>query len=363
MPNLQLVSYIKSQLAQGFTKEQLIPPLQQAGWSQADIEQAFSSIEGETLTIQATASQSRGDNENKPKLPGVFALLANAWGIYQKIWKTYLAVLFLPLLTLLILLIIFLGLLLLTQRLDKETVSSIFINRPFISTILFLATFLVITFISTLVQIAMTLTFVEHENRLNFKEILKKSARKIFSYIWINLLGSLIIFGGLILFIIPGILFSLWFSMSAFVLLSENVKGMNALLKSKAYVKNYVLALIGRLIALGSIVLPFYILSEIFENINHESSTITIYQLIFTLLSIFIFTPLSLGYSYSIFDCLKKIKPELQTDFEAKTKSKILYLSAGLFGVIVILTVFAAVILLSQSKPAINQCQRCQPYT
>lgn len=62
---------------------------------------------------------------------------------------------------------------------------------------------------------------------------------KFFSYAWIGFLNTLIVLGGMILFVVPGIIFSIWFMFAPFVLVYEETRGMAALLKSKAYVRGY----------------------------------------------------------------------------------------------------------------------------
>jgi uncharacterized membrane protein YesL len=63
--------------------------------------------------------------------------------------------------------------------------------------------------------------------------------KKIPSLIWIAILNFLIILGGFILFIIPGIFWSMWYSYSAYANIIEdgNIKGIEALIASKKLVK------------------------------------------------------------------------------------------------------------------------------
>jgi len=57
------------------------------------------------------------------------------------------------------------------------------------------------------------------------------------SLMWIGFLTSFIIGGGFMLFIIPGIIFMAWFFFAQFILIKEDVNGMDALLKSREYVR------------------------------------------------------------------------------------------------------------------------------
>jgi len=53
------------------------------------------------------------------------------------------------------------------------------------------------------------------------------------SIVWVDILTSIIIIIGFILFIIPGILFSIWYAFALMVLILENKKGMQALKQSR----------------------------------------------------------------------------------------------------------------------------------
>jgi len=55
--------------------------------------------------------------------------------------------------------------------------------------------------------------------------------------LWVIILTSLSVFGGLLLFIIPGIIFSIWFFFSVYARVLDNQKGTNALAWSKRLVQ------------------------------------------------------------------------------------------------------------------------------
>jgi len=55
--------------------------------------------------------------------------------------------------------------------------------------------------------------------------------------IWVGLLAGFVGAGGFLLFVIPGIVFTVWFCFAQFVLVREDLRGMDALLKSREYVR------------------------------------------------------------------------------------------------------------------------------
>jgi len=75
------------------------------------------------------------------------------------------------------------------------------------------------------------------DDRLAFGEALEKGPALILPLIWVGFLSGFIITGGLFLFVIPGIIFMVWFFFAQFILVKEDVRGMKALLKSREYVR------------------------------------------------------------------------------------------------------------------------------
>lgn len=93
----------------------------------------------------------------------------------------------------------------------------------------------------------------EGSNEASPWEFFKKGWANMGSFAWVAFLAGLVMFGGFILFIIPGIIFSIWFSQSLYVFIFEGTKGSEALKKSKALAKGYFWPLLGRFLVLGII--------------------------------------------------------------------------------------------------------------
>lgn len=74
------------------------------------------------------------------------------------------------------------------------------------------------------------------DDQLGFADALEKGSEIILPLIWVGTLSGFIIAGGFFLFIIPGVIFMVWFFFAQFILVKEDVHGMNALLKSREYV-------------------------------------------------------------------------------------------------------------------------------
>lgn len=75
------------------------------------------------------------------------------------------------------------------------------------------------------------------DESLDIRTALQRGWSRIWAFAWVFTLTGFIVTGGFLLLIIPGIIFSVWFFLSQFVLAAEDERGMRALLKSKAYMQ------------------------------------------------------------------------------------------------------------------------------
>lgn len=76
------------------------------------------------------------------------------------------------------------------------------------------------------------------ENReVALGESLKASFEKYFPCLWVSILLTVVIFGGCVLLIIPGIIFGIWFLFSTYALILEDKRGAAALKRSKQLVQ------------------------------------------------------------------------------------------------------------------------------
>jgi hypothetical protein len=86
----------------------------------------------------------------------------------------------------------------------------------------------------------------------------------ILPFIWVALLQTALGFGGLFLFLIGSILFSLWVSFAPLVLLDENIHGMRAIVKSRELLRGRTWRMAGYFFILGFV---FWVASLVFSGI------------------------------------------------------------------------------------------------
>lgn len=252
-------------------------------------------------------------------LPGAGKLLSDAFRIYKSRIGVFLGIAAIPTLVSLFYAFLF-------------TVS-----RPFPFSTVLMGGFLIIGIIVSLwAQVALFYAVKERDRKIGIKEALDKGWHKLLSYFWISLLSGFIVAGGLLLFIIPGIILSIYFSLAAYVLVSESKKGTAVLFRSKQLVKGYWWKVFRRLLVLsfvlGLIAVPINIIAEIFDLV-----------FIASIISMLI-APFSVIFVFLIYDNLKQIKNGVPFE-PPKRKTKILWIILGIIGILLIFVIIVASIL------------------
>jgi len=155
---------------------------------------------------------------------------------------------------------------------------------------------------------------------------------KLRPYAWLLVLTSVIVLGATFALVVPGIILSVAFAFSVFVFLFEDVRGMRALARSRAYVRGYWWAVAGRmivftlfvlLIAGGGGALAGFLYGEIIE------------EVVSSILGALV-APLSFLYIFGMYDAFRRMKPEVATTTEHETKW---LRAAGIFGLVGILVI------------------------
>jgi len=83
---------------------------------------------------------------------------------------------------------------------------------------------------------------------IGVRESLRLSREKFPSYLWVAILTILIVSLGSLIFIIPGVLFAVWFIFAPFILVEEDLRGWKALQKSRELVRGRWWPVFGRLL-------------------------------------------------------------------------------------------------------------------
>lgn len=173
-------------------------------------------------------------------------IVSESFQLYKKNWHNflpYMLVIFLP--TLVLSVIGTISLYLSAYIPASNLITNIII-------IIIYAASLVLTIWATIALIR-ALSAGLSEQPLDWKENFKASDHLILPLIIVSIITGLIVLGGSLLFVIPGIIFSIWYSFASFPVIFDGVKGMEALRTSKSLVVGRWWKIALRIIAIGFI--------------------------------------------------------------------------------------------------------------
>lgn len=160
------------------------------------------------------------------------------------------------------------------------------------------------------------------DDQCGIKEAFVKAKPKILAHIWLGVLTAFIVMGGYFLLFVPGVIFAIWFFFAPFVFIEEDVRGMDALLKSKAYVSGKWIAVCIRLIAVWLL-----------------SALVSLIPFVGQLLALFLI-PLCFVYTFLVYRDLKALKGEIP--FHPTKKEKMQFVAVSAFGLVMpVVFVFA----------------------
>jgi len=140
------------------------------------------------------------------------------------------------------------------------------------------------------------------QSDVGIKDALDYGWTRAFGYFGTNFLARIISFIGYIFFIVPGILFSIWFSLAAMVAADQGIYGLEALKTSKRYMKNNI----------GGVLLWTFLFGILVSLVGFILSAIGIIPffgtLFGTLVQFFVIMPISLCFSYLLYERIRDIK-------------------------------------------------------
>ncbi len=175
------------------------------------------------------------------------ALFGGAWRIYRERFPDFLLLFFLTLLPLLVIAGITAALVF-AAGLDSWPNEGSF---PLGGAMLVAPGALVGAFVYTLSF--WTLLILVSDSGLTLSGAVRKALKSLFSYLWVSILFAAAVTAGFVFFIIPGIVFLVWFAFSVFVVAGGEAKGLAALLESRRQVKGRWWMVFWRLLAVWAV--------------------------------------------------------------------------------------------------------------
>ncbi len=273
-------------------------------------------------------------------LPGVGDLLKRTWQVYISRLGTFLGILIIPAVVALFFLLL--------------SVALAFLKPIFI--IFLVIAVIVVVVLNWWSSAAFLYAIKEREQRIGIKESFAKGWPKILSLFWVSLLVGLAGLGGLFLLVVPAIIFTIWFGFAPYVLVSEDLKGLNALFRSRQLVSGYWWGVFARLLILGAIMIVLLVGLHLFSLVLPVFGPIVRFGRL--LFQNFVLIPIFTIYSFLLYEDLRKIKSEIT--FEPPPEgTRVKFVLVCLLGLLLLL--LPAIIIISL-RGAIEKAKEAQTF-
>lgn len=204
----------------------------------------------------------------------------------------------------------------------------------------------IIIFVILFLWAQVSLIYSIVDEKLSIKEAYGKSRTMIWDYVVLSFLVGLVVLGGFVLFIIPGIILSAYLTFSIYALVNEGDKETNALLKSYEYVKGHWWAVFGRILFIALVfMVAIWLIEGFFGLLGLRGSIVKAWT---NVLSLF-FAPLATIYYYLIYKNLKSIRGHF--NLPVKQGKRGLFVGLAIFSFLILVV---AVIAFSKSPCVAN---------
>lgn len=140
------------------------------------------------------------------------------------------------------------------------------------------------------------------------REAYKQTAGRVWPMVGVSILSSLIVVGGLILLIIPGIIFSVWYGMSRYIVVTENLSPVESLKRSRVYVDGFFWPVIIRMLIVLALSFGVSFVSEILSVLISFGSTIV--ADVFSMVVSAVWSLFSIVYGYKLYTALRQAHSE-----------------------------------------------------
>lgn len=177
----------------------------------------------------------------------------------------------------------------------------------FSNLIIYVASFLLAFYFILRAQIA-ALLFIKDDFKGEPKKLFLASRNLFWPYLGLSLLITILVILWSLLLIIPGIIFSIFYSLAVFVFLSEGKLGMKAIRRSYALVKGHFWQLLGRFFFFVLVIIIFSsIIAMPAMPLEEGSLVFSIWDFVVQVIS-FLVAPIYLIFFYDVYKRLSKLK-------------------------------------------------------
>lgn len=198
----------------------------------------------------------------------------------------------------------------------------------------------------------------------DMEKVYKRAFSSIFPYLVVVILMLIVVMGGSVLFIIPGIIAGIYLTLATYVYILEGKTGIDALVTSSWYVRNFWWDILARKIVFAIAVLAaIFVFALIFVPITFALGFgPAIFQFLLMLFIFLFVIPFSLAFYYLIY---KDVKGVQHARGRTHPTDAFVLESEKLFIILIVVAAVAAVALfvcISAQPPGFNQTRMMSHY-
>jgi len=240
-------------------------------------------------------------NSTTVKISPVIDLLGRSWGVLKDNFWRFIGMMLIPVLGVLPLAVVFIlnGVL---TFLGADNLVVMFLKYILVLVGIISVIFLIVMAIIS--QVGLFVLIKSLPERVAIKTAFFEAKKIAWRFFVLNLLTGLLVFGWTLLLLIPGLIAVVNYCFALWILVSEGRGGIGAIKGSRELVRGYWWAVAGRLLCLQLLIFVVIATPTLF--IKNDTFLVA-WGLVSQLIS-FISTPLSLAYSYFMYQDLKRIK-------------------------------------------------------
>lgn len=226
--NPELIAAVKERLALGHTEEMIKEELRQVGYEEQVIEQVFHTVQLPTVPQPQTSSS------GEVVLPDAGTLFKHGWDFAIR-YKALALILVIPLL--------------ITSLLQFASIEMPFFATGSGTLIAGVGGLIGMIIYFFLMVATYRIVALDDGSRIvPLQEGWQWATNHFGGFLWVSILTMLVVMGGYVLFIIPGIILIFLLYLAPYVYAQEGLRGMSALLRSRELVRGHLWALTRRLL-------------------------------------------------------------------------------------------------------------------
>ncbi len=269
------------------------------------------------------------------KFPSFFGLLGETIDVWKSLfWK------------IMALYAIFFGIACGLAILSVVTLAVISRDMALVGFIIFILLFAVSIASGFMINISEIYLIKNRQNDIGVRDALGYGWNRALGYFGTIFLAGLISFLGYVCFIVPGILFSIWFSLAPMIAADQGIYGLEALKTSRRYMKNNI----------GGVLLWTFLFGVLASLVGFILSAIGIIPflgaLFGTMVQFFVIVPISLCFPYLLYERIRDIK-ESGKEFD-KNNYWIWAIISFVLLALFIIFIFACIVAIGMAVQKIN---------